>query len=165
MDAETIDHGQKTNGTSGRVRLWDRIGLCLTVYTALSSAVLIAAAFAGNLSGLLDDPMEMHPLLIVCPAGFLVILNLFIGHGILSMTMACLPLIGWLMLRKGSRGGRRLVVVFMGLSLGVAAVSFLVFCATQNGRPWMLLLFLPRFAVPVLVLNAVSEVAPAVPAE
>ena len=165
MDTETTDHGQETDGTSARVRLWDRIGLGLTACTAVSAAALIIAVFAGKLSGLLDDPVQMHPLLILCPAGLLVILFFFIGYGILSMTLSCLPLLGWLMLRKGSRGGRRLVVVFMGLSLGVAAISFLVFCAPPAKPLWMLLLYLPRFAVPLLVLNAATVVAPAVPTE
>ena len=161
MDAETTDCGQKTDVTSDQVRLWDRIGLGLTVYTALSSAALIVAVFAGKRSGLLDDPMEMHPLLILCPADLLVILFSFFGNGILSMTLTCLPILGWLMLRKGSRGGRRLVVVFMGLSLAVAVLSLLLFCAPPAKPLWMLFLYLPRFAVPALVLNAVTVVAPA----
>ena len=161
MDAETTDCGQKTDVTSDQVRLWDRIGLGLTVYTALSSAALIVAVFAGKLSGLLDDPMEMHPLLILCPADLLVILFSFFGNGILSMTLTCLPILGWLMLRKGSQGGRRLVVVFMGLSLAVAVLSLLLFCAPPAKPLWMLFLYLPRFAVPALVLNAVTVVAPA----
>ena len=165
MDTETADQGQKTDGTSARVRLWDRVGLGLTVYTAVSAMVLIFACLSGKLSDLLDEPMEMHPLLILCPAGLLVLFTLFIGRGILSMTLSCLPLLGWLMLRKGSRGGRRLVVVFMGLSLGAGVISLLLFCAPPAKPLWMLLLFLPRFAVPVLLLNAVTVVAPAASAE
>lgn len=142
-----------------RKRVWNWIGLAMTAYTALSGIVLWFSIMRGDLSGILEDYLlAMTPVLAVCPISVPICLSVFIAPAI-SWIVALLPLVGWLLLRKGSRAGKCLVIVVMTVSLLSAGVLFMVGSAAGNLQA--LLLCLPKVVVPVLTFNAMTVVAPA----
>ena len=142
-----------------RKRVWNWIGLAMTAYTALSGIVLWFSILRGDLSGILEDYLlAMTPVLAVCPISVPICLSVFIAPAI-SWIVALLPLVGWLLLRKGSGAGRVLVILVMSISLLSAGVLFMVGSAAGILRA--LALCLPKAVVPILTFNAMTVVAPA----
>ena len=142
-----------------RKRVWDWIGLAMTAYTALSGIALWFSIVRGDLSGILEDPLlNMTPVLVACPISVLICFSVMIAP-MISWIAALLPLAGWLLLRKGFRAGKVLVIVVMMISLLSAGVLFVIGSAAGNLQA--LLLCLPKVVVPVLTFNAMTVVAPA----
>ena len=164
MEAEKTDSEALRNGAPA-LRRWNGVGWCITAYMALSSLALWAAILRGELSGLLDDPMEpLSPFLIVCPLGAPICFSQFFGRAA-GILIGCLPLLGWCLLRRGFRSGRTLLIFILGLTLTVSPLS-LLFCmidVTENGHWPALFMLVTQILLPILVLNAITVVAPAIP--
>ena len=142
-----------------RKRVWNWIGLAMTAYTALSGIVLWFSILRGDLLGILEDYLlAMTPVLAVCPISVPICLSVFIAP-VISWIVALLPLVGWLLLQKGSGAGRVLVILMMSISLLSAGVLFMVGSAAGNLQA--LPLCLPKVLVPLLTFNAMTAVSPA----
>ena len=144
---------------TARKRVWDRIGLAMTAYTAVSGLVLLYFIVCGGLS---DDSVNAleHSMTAACPISTLIWSTAFINTGLCGLA-ALLPMAGWLLLRKGFRAGRVIVIVMMAISLVSAGVLFIA--GSGMGSLWVLLLSLPKILVPLVVLNAMTHVSPAAP--